>query len=54
VIPHFKGRLAAPKASHDWAVGKREQIFGRAGQAVVNAIKSHAAEQAAPQQQGQA
>ncbi len=44
VIPHFKGRLAAPKASHDWAVGKREQIFGRAGQAVVNAIKSHAAE----------
>ncbi|MCE3551995.1 LLM class flavin-dependent oxidoreductase [Pseudonocardia sp. RS11V-5] len=44
VIPHFKGRLAAPKASHDWAVAKREQIFGRAGEAVIGAIKSHAAE----------
>lgn len=44
VIPHFKGRLAAPRASHDWAVGKREQIFGRAGDAIVDAIKSHAAE----------
>jgi limonene 1,2-monooxygenase len=58
VIPHFKGRLAAPKASHEWAVTKREQIFGRAGEAIVGAIKSHAAEQAgpegtAPQQQGQ-
>jgi limonene 1,2-monooxygenase len=44
VIPHFKGRLAAPRASHDWAVGKREEIFGRAGEAVINSIKSHAAE----------
>jgi limonene 1,2-monooxygenase len=49
VIPHFKGRLAAPKASHEWAVAKREQIFGRAGEAVVDAIKSHAAEQGAAQ-----
>ncbi|WP_037038934.1 LLM class flavin-dependent oxidoreductase [Pseudonocardia halophobica] len=44
VIPHFKGRLSAPKASHDWAVAKKEEIFGRAGEAVVNAIKTHAAE----------
>lgn len=45
VIPHFKGRLAAPKASHDWAVQKREQIFGPAMQAIGNAIKSHTEEQ---------
>ncbi|MCW0213415.1 MAG: LLM class flavin-dependent oxidoreductase [Pseudonocardia sp.] len=44
VIPHFKGRLASTQGSHEWAVGKREEIFGRAGQAVVDAIKSHAKE----------
>ncbi|WP_406690008.1 LLM class flavin-dependent oxidoreductase [Saccharopolyspora sp. ID03-671] len=44
VIPHFKGRLAAPRASHEWAVGKREEIFGRAGEAVVKAHKQHVAE----------
>ncbi|MCW0215566.1 MAG: LLM class flavin-dependent oxidoreductase [Pseudonocardia sp.] len=48
VIPHFKGRLAGPQASHDWAVGKREEIFGRAGQAIVDSIEAHAAETAAP------
>lgn len=41
VIPHFKGRLSAPRASHDWVVGKREQIFGRAGQAITNATEAH-------------
>lgn len=44
VIPHFKGRLSAPRASHEWAVGKREEIFGRAGEAVVNAHEQHVAE----------
>lgn len=44
VIPHFKRRLAAPRASQDWASGKRAEIFGRAGDAIVNAIKSHVAE----------
>lgn len=44
VIPHFKGRLSAPRASHDWATGKRNEIFGRAGQAIVNAIQSHVKE----------
>ncbi|MCX2730537.1 LLM class flavin-dependent oxidoreductase [Saccharopolyspora sp. NFXS83] len=48
VLPHFKGRLSAPRASHEWATGKREELFGRAGEAIGNAIKSHAAEQERP------
>jgi limonene 1,2-monooxygenase len=44
VIPHFKGRLSAPRTSHEWATGKRAEIFGRAGQAIVNAIQDHVAE----------
>ncbi|SFS74753.1 LLM class flavin-dependent oxidoreductase [Saccharopolyspora flava] len=44
VIPHFKGRLAAPRASHEWAVGQRDEIFGRAGKAVVKAHEQHVAE----------
>ena len=38
VIPHFKGQLAAPRTSHDWATAKRGELFGRAGQAIINAI----------------
>jgi limonene 1,2-monooxygenase len=45
VIPHFKNRLSAPRASHDWATGKRNEIFGRAGQAIMNAITTHVQEQ---------
>jgi limonene 1,2-monooxygenase len=41
VVPHFKGQLAAPQASHEWAKGIRDQLFGRAGQAIVNAITEH-------------
>lgn len=41
VIPHFKGQLTAPRASHEWAQGKRDQLLGRAGQAIVNAIQDH-------------
>jgi limonene 1,2-monooxygenase len=44
VIPHFKGQLTAPRASHEWAKGKRDQLLGRAGEAVVNAIKEHVQE----------
>ncbi len=44
VIPHFKGQLEAPRASHEWAKGKRDQLLGRAGQAVVNAITQHTGE----------
>jgi limonene 1,2-monooxygenase len=44
VIPHFKGQLEAPVASHDWAKGKRDQLIGRAGQAVMNAITAHVEE----------
>ena len=44
VIPHFTGQLAPPKASHDWAVEKRNDLFGRAGQAMLNAIVSHVEE----------
>jgi limonene 1,2-monooxygenase len=46
VIPHFKGRLAAPRHSHDWAAAKRDELFGRAGQAIVAAITSHVEEKA--------
>jgi limonene 1,2-monooxygenase len=41
VIPHFKGQLTAPRSSHDWAKGLRDQLFGRVGEAVVNAITEH-------------
>jgi limonene 1,2-monooxygenase len=44
VIPRFKGRLAAPRTSHDWATGKRKEIFGRAGEAIMNAINTHVQE----------
>jgi limonene 1,2-monooxygenase len=47
VIPHFKGQLTAPQASHEWARGIRDQLFGRAGQAIVNAITEHTDEQKA-------
>jgi limonene 1,2-monooxygenase len=41
VMPHFKGQLTAPQASHDWAKGMRDQLFGRAGEAIVKAISEH-------------
>ena len=44
VIPHFKGRLQSPRDSHEWATAKRGEIFGRAGQAIMNAIQTHVAE----------
>jgi limonene 1,2-monooxygenase len=45
VIPHFKGQLAASRSSHDWAKDRREQLIGRAGEAVVKAITEHVGEQ---------
>jgi limonene 1,2-monooxygenase len=47
VIPHFQGHLSAPQVSHDWATAKRGELFGRAGQAMMNAITSHMDEKAA-------
>ena len=44
VIPHFKGQLEAPRSSHEWARGMRDQLIGRAGEAVVKAITEHADE----------
>src|SRR5581483_2832065 len=44
VMPHFQGQLSAPRASHDWATAKRGELFGRAGQAILNAITSHVEE----------
>ena len=41
VIPYFKGQLEAPRSSHEWARDNREQLIGRAGQAVVKAITEH-------------
>src|ERR1700741_5393029 len=45
VIPHFKGQLQASRSSHDWARGKRDQLIGRAGEAIVKAITEHVDEQ---------
>ncbi|QRY52191.1 LLM class flavin-dependent oxidoreductase [Mycolicibacterium septicum] len=47
VIPHFKGQLTAARASHDWAKDMRDQLLGRAGQAIVNAITEAVTEDAA-------
>ena len=47
VMPHFQGRLEAPRISHDWATAKRHELFGRAGQAMLNAITTHVEEKAA-------
>jgi limonene 1,2-monooxygenase len=44
VIPHFQGQLGAPRTSHDWATNKRGELFGRAGQAMMNAIQQHVQE----------
>ncbi|HVT78134.1 MAG TPA: LLM class flavin-dependent oxidoreductase [Acidimicrobiales bacterium] len=44
VMPHFQGQLGAPRTSHDWATNKRNELFGRAGQAMMNAIQSHVQE----------
>ena len=46
VIPHFKGQLGAARTSHDWATAKRGELFGRAGQAIMNAITTHVDETA--------
>jgi limonene 1,2-monooxygenase len=40
-MPHFKGQLTAPRASHDWAEGKRGQLLGRAIEAIGKAINEH-------------
>ncbi|HYZ98623.1 MAG TPA: LLM class flavin-dependent oxidoreductase [Acidimicrobiales bacterium] len=47
VMPYFQGQLASPRASHDWAIAKRNELFGRAGQAMLNAITSHVEEKSA-------
>ena len=44
VIPHFKGQLDSARASHDWARGKRGELLGRAGEAIVRAIGEHTEE----------
>ncbi len=51
VMPHFKGQLTAPQASHEWARGMRNQLLGRAGEAIVNAITEHTDEQRATARQ---
>jgi limonene 1,2-monooxygenase len=44
VIPHFKRELESTRASHDWAQGKRGELLGRAGEAVIKAISEHTSE----------
>jgi limonene 1,2-monooxygenase len=45
VLPHFKGQLEAARSSHEWAKNHRDQLIGRAGEAVVKAITEHVGEQ---------
>ncbi|MCV7175610.1 LLM class flavin-dependent oxidoreductase [Mycolicibacterium sphagni] len=45
VMPHFKGQLHAPESSHTWAQNKRNDLFGRAGEAIMKAIGDHVGEQ---------
>jgi limonene 1,2-monooxygenase len=47
VIPHFKGQLGALRVSHEWATAKRPELFGRAGEAIMNAITAHTTETSA-------
>lgn len=44
VMPHFQNQLQAQRDSHDWATGKRNELFGRAGQAIMNAVQQHVQE----------
>lgn len=46
VIPHFNGQLQPPQVAHEWATAKRDQLFGRAGEAIMNAVQTHVAEKA--------
>jgi len=39
-------QLAAPRISHEWATEKRGELFGRAGQAMLDAITAHVDEKA--------
>ncbi|HEU5083997.1 MAG TPA: LLM class flavin-dependent oxidoreductase [Acidimicrobiales bacterium] len=50
VIPHFQGQLQAQVTSHEWATEKRNELFGRAGMAIMNAVQQHVQEQEADQQ----
>lgn len=50
VIPHFQGQLHAQRTSHEWATGKRNELFGRAGMAIMNAVQQHVQEQDADRQ----
>jgi limonene 1,2-monooxygenase len=50
-MPHFKGQLTAAHASHEWAKGIRDELFGRVGEAIVNAITEHVDEQKAEAEQ---
>lgn len=50
VIPHFQGQLQAQRTSHEWATEKRNELFGRAGMAIMNAVQQHVQEQADEQQ----
>ncbi len=52
VIPHFKGQLASPRFSHDWATENRGKLFGRAIQAIGNAITEHVQEKEKEAQEG--
>ena len=44
VMPHFQNQLSAQQTSHEWATGKRNELFGRAGMAIMNAVQQHVQE----------
>lgn len=44
-MPHFKGQLGAPEASHEWGPEQAHDLFGRAGEAIMKALGDHVGEQ---------
>ncbi|MBY0441188.1 MAG: LLM class flavin-dependent oxidoreductase [Mycobacteriaceae bacterium] len=51
VIPHFAGQLQTPRASHDWAKAKRDQLLSGAGNAIAKAISEHTKERSMKSEQ---
>jgi limonene 1,2-monooxygenase len=49
VMPRFQGSATGTTRSRDWAAEHRPEFMGQATTAVINAMQSHAAEQAAKQ-----
>ena len=50
VMPHMNKEADSTQRSRDWAAAERPKFMGRVGEAIMNSISSHAAEQEAKKQ----